>query len=191
MTDATSSLADLDDAACQRALAILLDVGTSIAQELKAASPTLSIADRATAFDRVALAVRRTVILSRHIAEAAASARAAPVHADTRRAMQRKQVIRTVEETIGRKADPAEAGTLRRELLERVDTLDFETDLEHRQPAELIRDLCRDLGLADIPGQPTLRRTPDDIARLCAQAAALPGTGLHLWSTRDPTPPPD
>ena len=186
MADTNPLSSDLDDAAYQRALAILLDVGTSIAQELKAASPDLSVADRAKAFEGVALAVRRTIILSRHVAEAPATARVEPPNADTRRAMQRKQVIRTVEETIDRKADPADAGALRRELLERVDTLDFDTDLAHRSPADLIKNLCRDLGAADIPGLYTFpRRTPDDVALLNAQAAALPGTGIHLWSTQE------
>ena len=168
----------LDDAACQRALAILVDVGTSIAQELKTPSKDITPAARATAYKQVAEAVRRTVLLSQHIAQSPTK----PRDPEAKRAADRKHVIRAVEETIDAKAKPADAGALRVELLERVDSLDFDADLAHRPRNELIAELCRDLGLANIPGLLRYpRRTPEDIAILCAQAAAPPGSGLPQW----------
>ena len=69
MSDATTTpeLPLIDDAAYQRALAILLDVGTALAQELKTATDT-PLATRALAFKQIDEPIRRTIILSRHIA---------------------------------------------------------------------------------------------------------------------------
>ena len=178
---------ELDDAAIQRALAILVDVGTAIALECKTPPGThheTPLAARAIAYDRVALAVRRTILLLEHLR---ANPIPNPVSREARRVDARKQVLRTVEDTIERKATPAKAADLRVELLERLDSLDFADDLARLSPAEIIQNLCRDLGLANLPGARTYaRRTPDDIAILCAQAAAAPRAGLPAWS---PTPP--
>lgn len=188
-------LPDLDDAACQRALAVLLDVGTALALELKSPADDLTVVQRATAFPNVATAVRRTVILVRHIAATprAAAPHAAASHAATPAASRtgaRKHIIREVEDSIVQNADPADAGSLRLELLERLDAPEFETELAQRTPADLIAELCRDLGLANHPyAPPYARRTPDDIAILDAQAAAAPGAGLATWFPAAPRPP--
>jgi len=165
-----------DDAAHQHALSVLLDIGTTLALVLKTdESPILA---RADAFERIARAVRRTIVLSRHIADAI-PARAA---AETKRVLARKQVIRVVADTIERNARRADLEALRCELLERVDAPEFADDLAHRDPEHVIAELCRDLGVASLSnGRPPLRRTPDDIAILCAQAAATPGSGLPQW----------
>ncbi len=172
------TLPELDDAAYQRALAILLDVGTSIAKELKTPSDTVSVRDRARAFDVVALAVRRTIILSKHVTEHPTVPPAAedPI---TQRTRQRKEVIRVVGEAIEHRASPADAPALRVELLERMDSLELERDLAHQSPAQVIEGLCRDLGVAELQALRRYpRRTPCDIALLCAQAAAPAGSGL-------------
>lgn len=169
---------ELDDAAYQRALALILDVGSSLVSELKTPSKEVTVIDRANAFERVALANRRTIILSRDIAQFPTE----PASRETKRTHARQQVIRTVEESIGNKAEPADAPALRLELLERVDAPEFDTDLAHRSPGELIQEICRDLGLADIPAVLRYpRRTPEDIAILRAQAAAPAGSGLPQW----------
>ena len=172
---------DLNDAAYQRVLAILLDVGTSIVLELKSPSKDTTLAARAVAFKQLDEAIRRTILLSRHIAEH-------PLHSidelrAAKRTAARRQVIRTVEDNIHRHARPADAPSLRIELLDRLDSIEFIDDLDNRSPADLITELCRDLGLVTaLPGiRPALRRTPDDIAILCAQAAATPGSGLPQW----------
>ncbi len=173
---APTTPAPLDDDAYQRALATILDVGTAILLELKVPDPAVPVTARAAAFDRVAEAVRRTIILSKHITQTAAAAH-------TKHAAARKQIIRAVQDNIQRAAPPADAEALRLELLERVDAPEFIDDVDNRPPGDLIAELCRDLGLATaLPGlRPALRRTPDDIAVLCAQAAAEPGSGLPQW----------
>ena len=180
MPDACTELPDLDDTAYQSALAIVLDVGTSLVQELKAPSPDQTPVQRAHAFPNLATAIRRTIILSRDIAKTPQSKTAPERH----RATARKDIIRSVEDTIDQKADPADTGALRIELLERVDQPEFDADLAHRSRADLIQELCRDLGLANRPFIASFaRRTPDDIAILCAQAAAPAGAGLPTWLT--------
>lgn len=189
MPDAEPPFPELDDAAYQRALSVLLDVGTALAQELKSPAADVTVVQRATAFPNVATAIRRTIILSRHIAGAPRSEAADPA---TRRTDARKHIIRKVEDTIGERADPADAGALRVELLERLDSPEFDAELATHEPEYLIQELCRDLGLANRPFLASYtRRTPDDIAILCAQAAATPGAGLATWLTLPPpTPPP-
>ena len=176
----------LDEEAYQRALAILLDVGTSIARELKQADPAVSVAARAAAFDRVALAIRRTIILSQHVAASAVAAAAAAAE----RVRRRKHLLRTVEEKIDQLAPPEQVPELRRELLERLDQPETDDDLTHLPPHKVLAMICADLGLQEYANTPTLRRTPDDIALLCAQAAAAAGSGLPQWAAAAFSPPP-
>jgi hypothetical protein len=57
--------------------------------------------------------------------------------------------------------------------MDRLDGPDLDGFDLDRPVADLIADICRDLGLAAAPGtHPWKRRTPDDIAILCARAAA-------------------
>ena len=173
---------ELDPAACQRALAILVDVGTALALECKIPTPDASLPARTLAYDRVALAVRRAILLCEHIAAAPAREIEAATQ-DAKRNQVRRQIIRTVEDTIQRQAPRADAPALRLELLDRIDTPEFAEDLATRPPEQLIAELCRDLALGNLIGRrPDLRRTPDDIALLCAQAAAATGSGLPRWS---------
>lgn len=170
---------DLDDAAYQHALAVLLDVGLSIAQDLKTPGEKETAIARGAAFEGVARAVRRSIVLSRHIRDAVPAA----AKQDAHRAQARRQILRGVEDTINRRVKTTtDADTLRAELLERIDAPEFADDLANRAPDLLIAEICRDLGLATLPGmRPDLRRTPDDIAILCAQAAAPAGSGLPQW----------
>lgn len=188
MPDPELPFPELDDAAYQRALSVLLDVGTALAQELKSPAADVTVVQRATAFPNVATAIRRTIILSRHIAAAPNAAATDPA---TKRTDARKHIIREVEDSIGEHADPADAGALRVELLERLDSPEFDAELAQHEPGYLIQELCRDLGLANRPFLASYtRRTPDDIAILCAQAAAAPGAGLATWLTLPPPTPP-
>ena len=128
-------------------------VGTALVADLDAPADADTLIARANAFPNVALAVRRTILLSRHIRDnpsAAISAdaeRANAERADAERTDARREIIRTVEDNIERKADPAEAPDLRVELLERLDSPEFELDLRRRTRQDLIQELCRDLGL--------------------------------------------
>ena len=178
---------------------MLIDVGTTLVLECKIPTPEANLATRALAYARAAEAVRRTILLAQHIAQSTTRAtQSANAAAQSKRATARKQILRAVEDTIQRAARPANAQALRLELLERIDSPDFADDLANRPPEQLIAELCRDMALADLPGRrPALRRTPDDIAILCAQAAAPPGAGLIQWvavhpqpAPSDPAPPP-
>ena len=73
----------------------------------------------------------------------------------------------------------------------RLDRPGLERDLASRPVADIIADLCRDLG---VEPKPVIfrwkRRTPDDIAALCARAAQWPPADVPgpPYSSR---PPPD
>ena len=138
-----------------------------------------------TAFDRIARAVRRSITLARTL-DAPLKPVPDPAH---QRAAARKRILREVEDAITRNAhDPGRArypgseGTdpedLTAELHDRLDGPDLDADLATRPIAEVITEICRDLGLAAPPGtHPWKRRTPQDIQDLCARAAAgHPGT---------------
>lgn len=172
-------LFDLNDADYQHALAVLLDVGLSIAKDLKAPEEKNTAIARGAAFEGVARAVRRSIVLSRHIRDAVPAA----ARQEATRAQARRQILRGVEDTINRKVTRlGDAEALRAELLERIDAPEFAEDLANRSPDILVAEICRDLGLATLPGmRPDLRRTPDDIAILAAQAAAPSGSGLPQW----------
>jgi hypothetical protein len=89
----------------------------------------------------------------------------------------RRRIIRDVEDTIQRTTGPAEAETLHAELLDRLDAPDLDDDIENRPIGDVIADICRDLGLAALPGtHPWKRRTTEDLATLCARAAVSRAT---------------
>ncbi len=134
-----------------------------------AATQALSIA-----FDRVARAVRRTIALAHKLSELRqAGTDHAATSLDQRTTAARKRVIRDVEDTIQRAAPASEFESLQAELLERLDDPDFDDEILHRPTAEIIAEICRDLGIAAAPGtRPWKRRTPQDIAILSARATA-------------------
>ena len=121
----------------------------------------------AAAFDRIARAVRRCILLARSLDAPAPPARDPARH----RAATRKRILREVEDAIHRTNEGAAADALRAELHERLDTPDLDDDLGTRPIAEIITEIRRDLGLATLPGDHAWRRrTPDDIAQLNARA---------------------
>jgi len=136
------------------------------------AAPTL--ATLAAAFDQVARAVRRCILLAQHLANPKQPASTPTQH----RTAARKQIIRAVEDLIQRPSDdtghdPDAANALRAELHDRLDAPDLDDDIATRPVAEVIKEITRDLGLDAMPGtRPFQRRTPADIARLNARAAA-------------------
>jgi hypothetical protein len=158
-----------------------------------APDPLISIA---AAFDRIARAVRRSIALARSLADPVPPARDPAQH----RAAARKRILRDVEDAIQRTApgsghaasdhaapdgsgaddaDADEAGdeALLAELHDRLDAPDLDDDISSRPVAEIITEICRDLGLAALPGaHPWKRRTPADLEQLCARAAAPSGT---------------
>ena len=124
--------------------------------------------DLVMAFDRVARTVRRTVLLAQKIGEPGLSAK----DPGRRRAATRRQIIRAVEDQIQRDAYDDEAERLHAEFAERLDRPELDEDIDDDRPAEaIIADISRDLGLAALPGtNPWKRRSPRDVAVLCARA---------------------
>ena len=128
------------------------------------------------AFDRLARAVRRCIALARIVAQPPAPAK----HPARHRTAARKQIIRKIEDliqrpssTTGEALDPECAEALHAELLDRMDAPDLDDDVTSRPVADIIREITRDLGLDRLPGtRPFRRRTPADIAQLCARASA-------------------
>jgi hypothetical protein len=160
------------------ALHELIDIGVGLArlvhQQATAAAAEPAVTadtapDIAAAFDRISRAVRRTILLARKVAEPLAPA---AEHPEQHRAAARRRIIREVEDTIQRTAQGADAETLHAELLDRLDAPDLEDDIAQRPIADIIADICRDLGLAALPGShPWKRRTAEDLTALCARAA--------------------
>jgi hypothetical protein len=174
----------------RRILHKIIDVGAElidlIQTEAKAQSASLAAApqpateaseatrpDLSVAFDRVARAVRRTIMLATKITENANE----PANGVAQsRAAARRRIIRVVEDTVQREARGAHGDTLLGELGERLDDPGLDDEIDHRPINEVITDICRDLGLtASIGTHPWKRRTPEDVAELCARAA---GPGL-------------
>ena len=185
-----------EDAQHRRVLALLVDLGAALAQEI-AQSPEPA-APRAEAFERVSRATRRAILVARHVAQQIAQrAATSPAPAPTltsaqRRTAARARLIREVQDTIQTKARPADADVLRAELIDRLDSPELDADLLNRPVADLIADFLRDLGLAHPPGaRPIGRRTPADIARLNLLAALPPGQAAATAATFPrPKPPP-
>jgi hypothetical protein len=161
----------------RRLLHGVLEIGATLAnllpEQVQSATPSAErvpeIARVAIAFDRIARTIRRTITLARKVAEPIAPTAERP---DQHRAAARRRIIREVEDVIQRTPQDADAETLHAELLDRLDGPDLDDDIANRPIADIIADICRDLGLAAMPGtHPWKRRTVEDLAALSAQAA--------------------
>jgi hypothetical protein len=146
----------------------LVDIGHELARMAfnLAKAGTATVAQATSMYDRLTRSIRRSIWLVRKLAE--------PLKTVDRVAA-RKQIIRTVEDTIQRSADQPAAETLHAELMERLDTSDLEDEINGRRVEDIIADICRDLGLAASPlCDPWKRRKPRDLALLQTRAAARP-----------------
>jgi hypothetical protein len=145
----------------------------------------------AASFDRAARNIHQTVMLVEQVGRPKTLASRPGAH----RIAARKRIIRDVEDVIQRTATGPRAERLYAELAERLDGPELEEELDDRQVAEIVTDLCRDLGLAHTHGNhPWKRRTPADIAALRARAARPAGAGSAAspvgpageWTGSDP-----
>ena len=181
-TFTASNLAAETDAACRRVLSELMELGMVLARRVPA-DAAMPAAEAAAVFERVSRAVRRTVRMLRWLDEPVAVRRAG-VEAGLDRVGARKRVLRAVEDRIDAAAHPDDAEALHAELLDRLDTAELDMDLAGRPVAEVIGEICRDLGLersAELC--PSLRRGLDDLAALQARAEAAPGS---IWAVAAP-----
>lgn len=94
-------------------------------------------------FARVSRSIRLTVLLAERIERGWARLGAA----DDRQAMARRQIVRGVADAIGCQAEGERADRLGEALAERMEQLDAEDGILERPAEEIIRAICRDLGL--------------------------------------------
>jgi hypothetical protein len=165
-----------------------LPVATSLAEAIEADRAASAAAEArrdavgrteavAAAFTQVSRAIRRTVLLAERLDRGWAR----PVRADNQQSMVRR--------SIARKADGNRAEGLVDALRERLDSLDTPDDISGWSTEDLIRAICRDLGVDPVrmqPGQeaealPKWRKPP-----FRSSPVAPPDSGR---ASRGPEPP--
>jgi hypothetical protein len=160
----------------------LMDLGHELAQLVvdQAKAGVMPAAAAAIAYDRITRSIRRGVLVIHEVARPAKA---------VDRVAARRQIIRTVEDTIERESEGPAAKALHREFLDRLDTLDMDADLSTRPVEDIIAEICRDLGIAAAPGLTIWkRRTPADLAQLQARAAKPPGVETTTVLSQGPAP---
>lgn len=152
----------------QRALA----VGATLTERLLDLPPD-SARNPAADYHLLNRAMRQAILVLHKTSAQPEDRQAAP------RVAARKQIIREVEDAIQYRAGPPgdpKADTLRAELLERLDDAALDADLATRPLPDIIADICRDFRVVSpLESGRFARRTPDELAELCALAARLPG----------------
>ena len=177
-----------------RVLHELIDMGTDIARQIhqqpkpqpQPAEPGTDekpAPDVTVAFDRITRTIRRTIVLAHKLNEPTKPT--ADRDPAQHRSAARRRIIRGVEDMIQQEFDGTDAEALRSELVERLDSPDLDDDIENRPIADIIKDICHDLGLDTWRGNhPWERRTPEDIKILCARADMPRAT--HIKPGSDP-----
>ena len=171
-----STTADETGTACRRVLTDLMEIGMVLARRVQDEAD-VPASEAVATFERVSRSVRRTVRMLRWLDEPVAVRRTGVTNGPVlNRVEARKRVLRAVEDRIDAAADPDDAAALHGELLDRLDTAEFENEIGGRPVVEIIGEICRDLGLERSPElYPTVRRGLDDLAALQARAEAAPG----------------
>ena len=114
----------------------------ALAAVMAAAGPRVE--GLARALDRVSRLVRRTVALRRRMEAGWPRVGSA---SDSRAAMVRRQVVRSVGDAIRREVDEDGAERLFDELAERLGGPEFEAEVAALPVEEIVRRVCRELGL--------------------------------------------
>ncbi len=154
---------------------ILTEGKALVAADPPGSRRAIEVARLGIAFERVACGLRRTAMLDDRLGKPAPASGAHPARS---RAAARRRIIRSVEDVIQREAEGHRAAALAGELAERLDSPDLEDEIADRPVAEIVADICRDLGLTAAPGtRPWKRRTPAEVAALCERAARPAGMG--------------
>lgn len=135
----------------------------------------------AIAFERISRAVRRCVALARSLTQPPPPA-SNPAQHHTAVHKHATRAARDATHHTGSGIEHADDESLTAGLHDHLDAPDLDDDLSGRPINEIIAAICRDLGLATLPGGHAWRPTRDDIAQLRARAAApnpahTPGAG--------------
>lgn len=167
------------------ALLQLVDLGTALLAAVTAkVAAGADLAELVPHYDTIGRGIRKTALLVRHLSRPAPAAAAPKAEPKPDRVGARKRILREVEDAIHAKARGPAADDLRAELAERLDSPDLEHDIEARPIPDIVRDICRDLGVLGMNGQ-FLRRTPQDIQDLCTRAAApQDGPSAQPWAAQ-------
>jgi len=129
----------------------------------------------AAAFARVSRAIRMTVWLAERLDRGWARRGLS----DDRHAMARRQIARGVIDAIGREAAGERAERLTETLSDRLESLDVEYELANRPVDEVIRQICRDLGLDTVPEPLRDAARLTDIGEPTPLAGGGPGWKVH------------
>jgi len=151
--------------------------------DFRAEAEPETLSEMAVVYERAARAVRRTIALQHQLDQAPSRPQL--------RAVARRQLIRTAEDAIQQRAPTeADAERLTAELRERLDAPELDDEIGNRPVDEIIADICHDLGLGNVQElHRHKRRTPDDVAELCARASHPPrATAAPSDSVNDPEP---
>ncbi len=136
-------------------------------QTALAPAPQTNLAD---AYERITRSIRRSIMLYQKLAEPQ------KILSEPYRIAARKKLIRDVEDAIQANAEPGDEEKLHAEFLDRLDRPDLENEIADRPIADIVTDMCRDLGIGGLRGShPWKRRVPHDIAILNARAEQLAG----------------
>ncbi len=163
LTDPAPNDQTLLDALRQTGLRLTRAIDASLDEDRTPAE----LADLSAAFERTGRGVRRTIAFCYHLAK--------PARDPAKHTAARRQIIRAVEDAIERSETRADPESLRSELHERLETTEFDEDLDHLTPDEAIEQILRDFGLANVPFTPPYpRRTPAQIVAIAARAAGQP-----------------
>lgn len=172
-------------------VAMGLEIGRIIHQQVIAQSldsPHSQIDDQSSvSYDRVFRAVRRGIMLAKRLKDPE------PVR---KQAAARRQIARDVGNAIQSQAkSPKDAENLYAGLRDRLDTPDFEEDLENRPIQDIIDDIRKDLGLsaslprewAGVRGMQQTEQTPEQPPETPAPMAPAPcGTTNQHQTTQAP-----
>ena len=177
--DATPTLTEAANQLLTMGLAVARHAAADVEAHQNATPEENAI--RIATFDRVARAVRRTILLAEHLEKTANDAA-------QRRTAIRKQVIRGVQNKIEGFQwvdDDRDRGELHAELRDRLDAIDFEDDIAVRKAENIIREIAQDLqvGLGQME-YPKPRRRPADVEAIRVLAAAPPKQrpgAAHRW----------
>ena len=174
-----------DDAYYQAILAGLVRDGAKLSADLVAEEGPAG--PKAEPYERITRGMRRTVLLSRHIAEN--PIRTTGDSAETAKAkvaIARRQIARAIDDDIVSAADdPDHLDSLRDELRERMEDPALDLEILHGSVADIIAAIRRDFGLTNsrysAPNTRT-RRTPDQVRDLHDLAAGKPdpATGAEI-----------